>query len=85
VSEERGLVVPAAPALSLLVPVEGAGAPIGAFPVAAGGVTLWFPEVAALPPVFEPMAEPDCVWAIVTDDAASKAAATVVQRTLRFI
>ena len=69
VSEDRGL-VPRLPALSALVPVDGA---------------LCVLAVLALPPVFAPMPDPDWVWAMAIDDTASRAAAVAVQSRFGFI
>ncbi|MGH8742154.1 MAG: hypothetical protein ACREUN_14640 [Burkholderiales bacterium] len=69
---ERGAVVPAAPAASPLVPVEGA-------PVAPEGVAL----EPALPLVPPPMLEPD--WVCANAENVRSAAAVAAQRVFSFM
>jgi hypothetical protein len=72
VSGERGAVVPAAPAVSALVPVEGAGtAPGDAAPEAP-------PLALPLMPESERMAEPDWVCANAAVEKAMSAAAVAM-------
>jgi hypothetical protein len=82
---ERGAVVPAAPAASPLVPVDGAvvAPPEGVATEPAGWSWLLDEPAAGLPLVPPPMLEPDWVWAMAEN--ASSAAAVAAQRMFSFM